>query len=361
MSRGNTCGGQLGTINDQNTPRAPSRPQGRDLDALTFLRAGIPWLLGILTLSGLLMVAVNRDAVFHTWDLARHADRAWLMLAALAQAGTYVCAALVWWVVLRRAGLQFHLRGLIPLGVAKLFTDQTLPSGGISGNILVLAGLTRRGVPPNIVMAVLLVGMISFYAAYLVAAVIAGTVLWLNRLASTIIITIVLVFAVLAVLLPLLAFWARDLLQERVPATLARLPGVALLLRAVAEAPDHLLHDATLLMQTTLLQLSVFVLDALTLWLVLHAIGTPQPAWVVFSATVLASIIATIGPIPLGLGTFEAGCIAMLSLAGLPLEASTLLLRGLTFWLPMLPGLWLARRELRLRADPNPMPIDPTA
>ena len=33
-----------------------------------------------------------------------------------------------------------------------------------------------------------------------------------------------------------------------------------------------------------------------------------------------------------------------------PLEAAltaTLLLRGLTFWLPMVPGLWLTRRELR--------------
>jgi len=26
--------------------------------------------------------------------------------------------------------------------------------------------------------------------------------------------------------------------------------------------------------------------------------------------------------------------------------AATLLLRGLTFWLPMVPGLWLARREM---------------
>jgi len=32
-----------------------------------------------------------------------------------------------------------------------------------------------------------------------------------------------------------------------------------------------------------------------------------------------------------------------------PLEASitgTILLRGFTLWLPMLPGLWLARREM---------------
>jgi len=27
-------------------------------------------------------------------------------------------------------------------------------------------------------------------------------------------------------------------------------------------------------------------------------------------------------------------------------SAATLMLRGLTFWLPMLPGVWLARREV---------------
>jgi glycosyltransferase 2 family protein len=39
----------------------------------------------------------------------------------------------------------------------------------------------------------------------------------------------------------------------------------------------------------------------------------------------------------------------MLSLLGVAIEtalAVTLLQRGRTFWLPMLPGLWLARREI---------------
>jgi magnesium-transporting ATPase (P-type) len=51
----------------------------------------------------------------------------------------------------------------------------------------------------------------------------------------------------------------------------------------------------------------------------------------------------------LGLGTFEAACVAMLRTLGVPLEAAltaTLLLRGFTLWLPVLPGLLLARREL---------------
>ena len=49
----------------------------------------------------------------------------------------------------------------------------------------------------------------------------------------------------------------------------------------------------------------------------------------------------TLGPIPLGLGAFGAACVGMLNLLGVAIEAALaamLLLRGLTFWLPMLPG-----------------------
>jgi glycosyltransferase 2 family protein len=97
------------------------------------------------------------------------------------------------------------------------------------------------------------------------------------------------------------------------------------------------------------LELAVFVLDALTLWLVLGGLGERPPLWVAFVSFVAASMAATLGPIPLGLGTFEAAGIAMMHLLGVTLEvalAGTLILRGLTFWLPMLPGLWLARREI---------------
>ena len=68
----------------------------------------------------------------------------------------------------------------------------------------------------------------------------------------------------------------------------------------------------------------------------------------------MASMAATLGPIPLGLGTFEAARVGMLNLLGVSVEAAlagTLMLRGLTFWLPMLPGIWLARRELSLTPD----------
>jgi uncharacterized membrane protein YbhN (UPF0104 family) len=103
------------------------------------------------------------------------------------------------------------------------------------------------------------------------------------------------------------------------------------------------------MIQTVGLEIAGFALDALTLWLAFHALGAPVPTWTAFVSFMIASMTATIGPIPLGLGTFEAGCVGMLVVLGVAVEpalAATLLLRGLTFWLPMIPGLWLAKHEI---------------
>ena len=80
-----------------------------------------------------------------------------------------------------------------------------------------------------------------------------------------------------------------------------------------------------------------------------RALGDSPAIWIVLVSFIMASMAATLGAIPLGLGTFEAACVGMLSLHGVAIEtalAATLLLRGLTFWLPMLPGLWVAKREI---------------
>ena len=77
--------------------------------------------------------------------------------------------------------------------------------------------------------------------------------------------------------------------------------------------------------------------------------GSPVDLSAAFASFVIASVVATLAWIPGGLGTFEGTCVAMLHLHGVPIEAAlaaTLLLRGFTFWLPMLPGFALARREL---------------
>jgi uncharacterized protein (TIRG00374 family) len=260
-----------------------------------------------------------------------------------------VSASLVWRQALKCAGHPRSLSTLIPLGIAKLFTDQVVPAGGVSGAILVVRGLTRRGVPTNVAMAVLLVGLVAYFGAYLVAVLTSLGILWLHGRANAALYVVVAIFVVIVVAIPWGVLWMRQW-ANRLPASwLRRLPGAALLLRAIARAPTDLLRNPALLGETVILELAVFVLDALTLWLVFRALGDTPAIWVPFVSFIMASMAATLGPIPLGLGTFEAACVGMLSLLGVAIEsalAATLLLRGLTFWLPMVPGLWLAKREI---------------
>jgi uncharacterized protein (TIRG00374 family) len=128
-----------------------------------------------------------------------------------------------------------------------------------------------------------------------------------------------------------------------------QVPGLNRLLDAIGDAPGYLLRDVSLFSKTTFFQASIFLLDAATLWAMLRAVGRHVSFLAAFPSFVIASMVSTLGLIPLGLGTFEATCVAMLGALGVPLEAAltaTLLLRGFTLWLPMLPGLWIARREL---------------
>ena len=308
------------------------------------------WFAGLLLLSGLVLVVTHLGELEHFAELIRRAEPAWLILALLLQVTTYISVASVWYLALRSAGVRHSLMSLIPLGVAKLFSDQVVPSGGISGTAFFITALGRRGVPNHLCMATLLLSLVAYYGAYLLAALASVLLLWFYHAIHPWIIALVIVFCLVAVGIPAGALWLRSLGKTELPDILLRVPGLGKFMNAIASAPGELLRNPTLVMATVLLHGSVFVLDAATLWVMLQVVGMQVSFWAVFPSFVLASMVATVGPIPLGLGTFEVSCVSMLGVMGVPIEAaltSTLLLRGLTLWLPMLPGMWLARWALR--------------
>jgi uncharacterized membrane protein YbhN (UPF0104 family) len=120
------------------------------------------------------------------------------LLALIAQASTYVSASLAWWQTLRRAGYPRSLRVLVPLGIAKLFTGQVVPSGGVSDAIPVTRALTRRGVSTAAAMAVLLVGLVSYFGAYLATVLSSLGILWLHHRANSALFIVVAIFIVIA-------------------------------------------------------------------------------------------------------------------------------------------------------------------
>ena len=192
--------------------------------------------------------------------------------------------------------------------------------------------------------------MVSFYAAYLGVACVSILILWLHHAIQAWILAVAGVFCLLAVAIPAGALWVRSLSSEDLPALLLKIPGLARLMGEVGAAPRELLRRPGLLISAMLLHGSVFMLDAATLWVMLQVVGIKASFWIALPSFVMASMVTTIGPIPMGLGTFEVTCVSMLGALGIGIEAAltaTLLLRGFTLWMPILPGMWLARRALR--------------
>jgi uncharacterized membrane protein YbhN (UPF0104 family) len=306
-----------------------------------------PWLFGLLLLAVLILVVLRLGELERFVQLARGAEPEWLLLALALQLATYACTASVWRSSLARAGAPYPLRSLIPLSLAKVFIDQLLPTGGLSGAVIFVRGLARRGIAAAIAGQTLLAALVSYYSAYLIAALVALAVLWLDHQSRSALVVAAAVFGALAAS----TFAAVALLRRRgvPPEWLTKVPDIADLFTKVAIAPSTLLRDKRLLVVTISLQLGVFALDTLTFWAIFFALAQPIGVVTTFATFMAASLVATIGPIPLGLGTFEGTAVALLHVLGVEVEAAlaaTLLLRGFTFWLPMVPGLRLARREM---------------
>jgi uncharacterized protein (TIRG00374 family) len=334
-----------------------------------------PWLLVANWFGGLICIGVVVAVVLNIGDLAhliavlRGIEPRWLILAVASQSLTYVAAASIWQRVLKASAQSVPFLALYRLSLAQLCAEQVLPSSGLSGALLVVKGLVNRGIAETIGMACMLVGMVSYYAAYLVAILASFAILIATHdlrdpkmlILIMPLIGIVCIFCLVVGLVLSGVFWLRRRGRDaRLPAWLQRRlrhwPLANRLLQILVAAPSHLLQNRSLLLHAASLQLLVFLIDAVTLSLMLQAIGLGLRYDIVFACFVLALVVGAVLPVPLGLGSFEASCVALLHLFQVPIEAglvAVLLLRGFTFWLPMLPGLILVRHELRT-APPSP-------
>jgi uncharacterized protein (TIRG00374 family) len=309
------------------------------------------WLFAALFLAGLVFLVRNLAQLQHFVELAHKAEPGWLLAAIGLQAATYASVAAGWNAVLRRAGHPQPLPRLIPVAISKMFADQAIPSAGMGGNVLLIQRLTALGTPRAAAIAALLISMIGYYASYAALAIVMLLGLWVHRQATPLLAGVVTTFLLIAIAIPSLALWLRHRGSEPLPAAIEGIGPLRRLLQLVSEAPDALVKDRSLIGRVTALNCLVFVADAATLAACLCAVGQPFEPITAFIALMSGSIAMTLAPIPLGLGTFEASCIAMLTLLGVKIEpaiTATLLLRGLTLWLPLLVGLVLIRQKRKV-------------
>lgn len=310
------------------------------------VRAGL--ITGVLLLAVVIAVAAHFGKPEEYARLLKQAKPFWLVVATLLQVLTYVCAGGVWQRALVRQGHSRSLLELVRLGVVKLFMDQAVPSAGISGNVLVARALKRRGLPPRSATATVLAGLIAFYIAYGIAVVTALVILWLTAHVSRFILILTTIFAVLIGLFLWGLLWVTEGNRDRVPRWLRKIKPIEKFLAGIGDRPPPVLRDPIFFVEATALQLLLIVLDAATLWAILASLGTTAPPAGVFAAFTMASVVAMISLMPAGLGTFDGTAIALLRAFRVPLAAAvaaTVLLRGLTFILPLVPGFWFARHE----------------
>jgi uncharacterized protein (TIRG00374 family) len=307
------------------------------------------WLLGIAVLGTAVSMAFHLSDEQAFVHLAERAAPRWLGAALVLQVATYVAQAWIWRRVTAAAGSTLSPTAAIDLSFAKLFADQALPSGGLSGSVLVAKSLQRRHIPPSVARAVILLNVASYHLAYIItltpALVIAGRHGQANA-AVTIAALLFIAFAI-ALSASVLGLLGRD--ARRVSALTKRVPMARWLVTYISGARRRLLRDGRLLTETIALQIAIVLLDAATLWVLLLALGLVAPPGVVFASFMVSSLVRTMGIVPGGLGAFELSSVLMLRGAGVDTAtalSATLLFRGFSFWLPMLPGYWFSRRAL---------------
>jgi Mg2+-importing ATPase len=125
---------------------------------------------------------------------------------------------------------------------------------------------------------------------------------------------------------------------------------------AMKEADSQLVRNLRVQSYAMFCQAATFVLDGLTLWMLLRSLGIAASPAHVFASFMIANLVRTIGIVPGGLGTFEATAVLMLKMDGISVAAAlsaTVLFRVVTFVLPMAPGLWFSRHLVR-RHHPHP-------
>ncbi len=315
---------------------------------------GFQSLSGILITAGFLL-AIALYAFFHwqetleLFGLLRRADTGWMILAILTQIPTYIFAGIVWDLSARALNYSLTLKSLTELAIEQLAVGQIIPSGGLAGNIIVIRAMKRFGLPTTLAIEIFFIETLSFYIAYALVALVSILILWWHNDITSLISTLVSIFFAIQVTLSFLIYAAVNHKNWRVLLWLKEKKFLPKLFGVIENISKDRVFSGRLLFETSLFRLGVFALDTLTLFAILRAIGASASLTTAFVALVIASIAGTVVLLPGGIGGYEAASILILNLFGVPVGsaiAATAILRGLTLWLPLIPGIILARQDL---------------
>ncbi|HSX31463.1 MAG TPA: YbhN family protein [Candidatus Saccharimonadales bacterium] len=291
--------------------------------------------IALLVVAGWIL-GIHWDTVRRSLQVARAASTTWLAAALLGAALTYCIAAGIYGVL---ALHRLRYRQTIVVELATAFVNRLLPSGlgGLGLHGLYLYRRKHTAAEATVVVSinnligmvahlVLLAGVLCFYPGVLQRFIDGNRSLFNWRIGAG-----VAILVAAALMLPVIRHKLASFAQT-VLASLRKMRPPKLLLALLLAA----------LLTTTY---------TCVLWAVCHSLQLSLNVLQVFIVFSLGMLTSTATPTPGGLVGAEAGLFAGLvayHVAAPPAGAAVLLYRLLTYWLPLLPGLfmlWLARRR----------------
>ncbi len=325
-------------------------PQDERSEETAGIRRWLPWIVGIASVAAVIFAAMHFSEARDFARLARHANGWWLFAALALQAATYLAQGQVTGCVGRAGKFPLSVKTLYRLSLAKLFVEQAVPSAGVSGTTVVVGALEREGMPRPLISTAVIVDLVSCWSAYALGLLVALVLVLVRHQASRLIVIVSVLFIVGMSVLSGMAITIAGRPAGRLAQKLKRFKPAAKIVQFVEDADPRLSRSRRLRAEAVGWQLAILLIDSATMWVLLKAVGAGANPVGVFASYMISAVFRTVESLPGGLGAFEGSSVYTLKLMGVSVAAAlsaTLLFRGLSFWLPMIPGMILSRRLTR--------------
>lgn len=296
-------------------------------------------------------------------QLLKKVNILWLLVAILGQAGTYFFTALPYQKLLAiyKENKKLTVWQLFNASIVSLFTDQVIPSAGISGSGFIFSFFLKRNIPAATAFSVIILQLLTYYTSMIII-ILAVCLLSPFVYHFPQLVIIVLAAGILAYLLfaVLVTFVGR---KETIIKLGRKVFKIKLLQRFVKRLtelfseqsiPAEMNQPWSIILQhkkiatsVILYHTGVFLADAFTIFALFRGLGVELSFMVGFNSYLVARIISLLPISPGALILYESSMTYFLTRLGAPLGTSilvTLLYRFLSFWMPMPLGFFLYRK-----------------
>jgi uncharacterized membrane protein YbhN (UPF0104 family) len=333
--------------------------------SVLFILSGVGFLYFVLPKLAGVGTTVHRIERGDTW---------WIVIGVALELLSFAGYVLLFRAVFVRGHGQIGWRESYEITMAGLVATRLFAAAGAGGVALTAWALRRSGMEPRLVACRMVAFMVLLYVIYAGSLLIDGIGLGSGlfpgggSFAITIIPAIAAAFLFVVAgamaLLPgdverRLGRWASG--SGRAAHWIARSATVPALTASGIRTAIELIRERD---PGVLGALAWWGFDITVLWAMFHAFGSPPPFTVIWMAYFIG-MLGNLLPLPGGLGGVEGGMIGALAAFGVDFNLAVLAVlsyRGISFWLPTLPGgvayLQLRRTVARWREEQDAVPSD---